>query len=1136
MHQYNEDLILSATDLAAFLGCRHRTALDMAAARGLRSRPKFDDPLIELLWKRGAEHEKAYVDELRADHDVIDLSDAHRDERCADTIAAMQRGVGIIVQGELRDGVWLGKPDILRRIDAPSAFGAWSYMVEDTKLATETKAGTILQLGLYTEMLALVQGARPETFVVRTPVATETYRVDDYAAYFRLIRKHMQDAVAKSPESLADENYPEPVDHCDICAWIRECRDRRRTDDHLSLVAGISRGQRRELESRDIPTLTALAELPASIGFKPTRGSVESYVRIREQARLQAKARTIPPPPPHQMLAVEAERGLCRLPEPSPGDLFLDLEGDPLAGDAGREYLFGLVDVSGTYHARWAFTDADERDGFEWVMDMIAERVREHPGMHVYHYAPYEQTAFKRLMGCYATRERELDAMLRESRFVDLYAVVRQSLQAGIDRYSIKSLEPLYGFPRDVDLREASKGLRAMEYALQAGIVSALPKGVLDTVEGYNKDDCVSTLKLRDWLESLREGTVKAGTEIPRPVATPAEAPPNVDAKAQQVESMRARLLDGLPPEKPDRTAEQQGRWLLAYLLDYHRREDKATWWDYFRLRELPPEDLFDERYAIAGMTFVERVDVIRHKKTQKPTGSVIDRYSYPAQEMEVDAKDELKLQSGEKWATVVAVDREARTIDVNKGPSRADQHPSEVFAFSYVPSDAMADALMRLGESVATDATGLDAAKSLLAGSPPRLVQGQFLRNSDESEVDFAVRIAGDLDRTVLAIQGPPGAGKTYCGSHIICELVRQGKKVGVTANSHSVIRNLLDAVAESAIERGEQVAIGHKANDDAEVTRHIQNFAGNVDTLAALTSGIVNVVGGTAWVWARPDFADTVDVLVVDEAGQMSLANVLAVSQAAKSVVLLGDPQQLEQPRKGSHPDGVGVSALQHLLGDHQTIPPDRGLFLPTTWRLEPGICAFTSEVFYERRLHPRSGLERQCLQEIEPLPLRGLVFSEIVHDGNRNYSEEEVDHVDQLIDRILHSGASWTDREGTVARITPDDILVVSPYNSQVNRLIHRLSPRGTRVGTVDKFQGREAPIVIYSMATSRPEDAPRGMEFLYSLNRLNVATSRAKCLAILVASPRLFDVECHSPRQMKLANALCRFRELATPITV
>jgi predicted RecB family nuclease len=1160
MRQQDSELILSATDLAGFLACRHRTALDMGAALGAHpAPPRYDDPLLRMLWQRGLDHEARYVDQLRAEgRTVVELRDAgDADVRVSATLQAMRDGADVIVQGALRDGPWFGYPDILQRVPTPSALGDWSYEVADTKLARETKAGTILQLGLYSKMLTTAQGVRAERFQVVTPVETETYRFDEYAAYFRLVLERMLAAVAMPHDALASAHYPEPVEHCAICRWARACRERRTLDDHLSLVAGITRLQRRELESRAVTTMTALAELPFPLDPEPRRGSHEAYERAGLQARLQvaSKGKT---PPLHELLGpVEPERGFCRLPEPTPGDLFLDLEGDPFVAEGGREYLFGFIRADGSYEARWAFTEPEERQGFEWAMDVIARAIAEHPTMRVYHYSPYEPAAFKRLMGRHATRENELDAMLRSGRFVDLYAVVRQGLRAGVERYSIKNLEPLYEFHRDVDLDLANLQLRELEKALETGATS-LPPEVARAVEGYNRDDCVSTLRLRDWLETLRAGLIATGTEVPRPALENGEPSAELDEKAKEVEALRARLLARLPADRAEHDDPQRARWILAYLLDYHRRENKATWWEYFRLSDLPVEEWYDERDAVAGLEFVERLGFKIGKKG-KPTRSVIDRYRYPPQEMEIDDGSKVRLDrkaTAELLASegkpttdaqgrevspievgkVVAVDRVARTIDIQKGPGRATLHPKAVFAFTFIGAQPMEQSLLRIGTAVADGGSQYPAARSLLERRPPRLCSGVFARPSHEDPTTYARRIAADLDRTTFAIQGPPGAGKTYCGAEMILELVGQGKRVGITANSHKVIRNLLDEVALHANRAGVPVALGHKCDDDDDVeSAGVREFGDNASALAALQGNETQVLGGTAWMWAREEFADSVDVLFVDEAGQMALANVIAVSQAAGSLVLLGDPQQLEQPMQGSHPEGVAVSALQHLLGDEATMPDDRGLFLEHTWRLAPKICEFTSEVFYERRLVSRPGLERQQLVGVADVPSAGLALLEVPHDGNRNASDEEAVIVADLVERLTRNGLHWTDGDGAARPITGPDILIVAPYNAQVTKLRERVDGTGARVGTVDKFQGQQAPVVIYTMATSSPEEAPRGMEFLYSLNRLNVATSRAKCLAIVVMSPRLLEVECRTPRQMRLANALCRFRELAVPLT-
>ena len=650
---YHDDgsFTLSATDLASFLGCRHRTALDMAVATGARKKPFVPaDPLLEALAQRGLEHERRHVDSL---HDVVDLSAGSISERRSRTRQAMRDGSNVIFQGALGDGPWMGYPDILQRIDTPSALGTWSYEVADTKLSLETRAGTILQLSLYSEMLAAAQDRRPERFHVITPDPVsprKTFRVDDYAAYFRFVRASLLATVAQDWEQVADGHYPEPVDQCTVCKWQQTCTGKRRADDHLSLVAGITRMQRRELEARSVSTLTSLARMAMPIAFTPRRGSRESFARVREQARLQADSRDRVPPL-FELLDVEKDRGLCRLPEPSPGDLFLDLEGDPLAAEGGREYLFGLVASDGSYRARWAFTGHDERLAFEWVMDEIAAAMAAHPDMHVYHYAPYEPAAFKRLMGSHATRERELDAMLRAGRFVDLYGVVRQGLRAGIERYSIKNLEPLYGFTRDVALADANRMLRVMELALMTNAANDVPAEVRAVVQGYNRDDCISTLRLRDWLEALRARRVADGAEIPRPVPGDDATPEKVDEKAQT----RGRIARAAAGRRAPGTAwsatpnsRVDGCWRTCstIIAAKRRRRGGST-----SVSASCPR----RSCSTSAKPWQAWRSVVEHVGTGGSDGSVIDRYTYPLQEMEIDPGDEVRLQDGKPFGKVVA-------------------------------------------------------------------------------------------------------------------------------------------------------------------------------------------------------------------------------------------------------------------------------------------------------------------------------------------------------------------------------------------------------------------------------------------------------------------------------------------------
>jgi uncharacterized protein len=355
------------------------------------------------------------------------------------------------------------------------------------------------------------------------------------------------------------------------------------------------------------------------------------------------------------------------------------------------------------------------------------------------------------------------------------------------------------------------------------------------------------------------------------------------------------------------------------------------------------------------------------------------------------------------------------------------------------------------------------------------------------------------------------------------------------VTATSHKVIGNALDKIHAAAIAAGVPIRIGQRhASEEPPTCQHARPLGSVAEARTAVLQDEVDVVGATAWHWSAADVESSVDVLFVDEAGQFALANAIAVAPAGRSLVLLGDPQQLEQPLQGSHPPGAERSALGHVLGDDAVIPEDRGLFLTDTWRLHPDLCAFTSEVFYEGRLESEASLAKQALAGIPPATGTGVRWSPLEHDGDRTESIEEARFIADLVRDLLDTQATWTDRKGATKLIRLDDIVIVAPYNAHVERISRTLADAGLatdRVGTVDKFQGQEAPISIYAMATSTPEEAPRGLEFLYSLNRLNVATSRARCAAIVVASPALVRVACRTPRQMRLASALCRLVEMA-----
>ncbi|HEY6569475.1 MAG TPA: TM0106 family RecB-like putative nuclease, partial [Candidatus Limnocylindrales bacterium] len=988
------------------------------------------------------------------------------------------------------------------------------------------------------------------------------------------------------------DTYPEPVEHCDVCRWAVMCKARRRADDDLSLVAGAGSRPRRALKARGIPTRRGLAGL--ELPMAPSLDGVgdAALERIREQARIQVESEDqgevlwelLPLDRDKDGVPVP-DRGLLVLPEPSDGDLFLDLEGDPFALDDGVDYLFGILEprlseegrwvaADGAwvprFHAIWSLDDdglvtwASEKAAFERTIDLVMDRWAQDPAMHVYHYAAYERTALGRLAQRHGTREEEVDRLLRGRVLVDLFRVVRQGIRAGVESYSIKRIEPLYALHREIELKDAGSSIVAFETWLELGPDAPVENGraILAGIEDYNRDDVVSNWRLRDWLEERRRDLeAQEGVVLPRPGSDDGAATEALTEREEAVAELSASLTVDEPgdPVLRAQSPEVAGRWLLAQLLSWHRREEKSSWWRYYDLMGRTDEELIAEREPLGGLVPLDAWPV---KK------SIYHRFSFPAQDYRIGEDTDIDDPRTKKSAgEVVAIDNLASTITIRRGPIlAAEALPRSIVPRGIVPSKELAESLLRTGQWVAAhglgevdpdspDAAGMAAVRAMLLRRPPSAGQGPGgpLKRAGESPLDAARRIVLSAPGGVLPIQGPPGSGKTYTGARMIVALAQQGKRVGVVANSHKVIGKVLDEVAIAAREAAVTVRIGQKPKTDQAPTHAAAEvLAANANVEEALRTHAVDVVGAVAWTWCRPEMArpePAVDVLVVDEAGQMSLANVLACAPAARMVVLLGDPQQLDQPTQGAHPPGAERSALSHLLADPAYVHPDRptitpaeGLFLDQTWRLHPDVCRFTSEAFYAGRLRPVEGLERQLVvggtgataTSAGLLSGTGLRYLPVPHAGNATDSAEEAAVIANLVADLLAAGTHWVDRAGVEHELRVSDVVIVAPYNAHVGAIERQCAEIGLPpvfAGTVDKFQGQEAPISIYAMGTSTPEEAPRGMEFLYSLNRLNVATSRARCVAAIVMSPALVRVACRTPRQMRLANGLCLAVEAA-----
>jgi predicted RecB family nuclease len=1113
-------LVVSPTDLTNFLACRHLTQLDLAVAVGDLTPPADDDEALAVLRERGLAHELAYVEGLRAEgRSIVEIGagDLRQGER--DTLAAMRAGVDVIYQATFFDGVWRGHADFLeKRTDRASALGDWSYDVADTKLARRVKVAALLQMATYAERLAVLQGRPPELLTVITGDGVRrSHRLTDCAAYARKVRRELLAALAGPVQS-----YPERVRHCPQCRWDAHCTARRRADDHVSLVAGMRRDQARALAEAGVPTLAALAAadpdtLPATI-------SASARDRLVRQARAQATQRASGVPT-YELLPAEPRRGLARLPEPSRGDLFLDLEGDPYVGDGGLEYLFGLCDSAGRFTGYWARTPAEEKRTFEQLIDHLIGAWADDPAMHVYHYAAYETLALRRLSARHNTRVDEVDRLLRGNRLVDLYAVVRQALRAGTESYSIKKLEAFYDPDARLgaDVTDAASSIVAFERWLATG-----DEQELVAIEKYNEMDCRSTLRLRDWLEERRSALVGSGVRVERPVDGEGRPSERAVAATRTTGRLYEQLTRSLPADRSLDDERQHATRLVADLLDWHRREARPEWWEYFRRLQLTDEQLVDDPAAVG------QLGPPRTVRTE-PT-AVVWRLEFPPQDtkLRVGESRYVDARTERPQGSVVAIDAERGWVELRRAVGQGRPDCPSLVPGGPLDDGVLRDALRRLAEWIGehgVDSPRLEhqAARDLLLRRPPHGALPGGLVRLGERPPEAVARLAGSMTGGVLAVQGPPGSGKTVTAAGTVLRLLAEGRRVGLCAFSHKAIAHLLDSVMAGAGEAGVTVRAVQKADGEdrcrSPLVRHVGSSRGVV---AAVAAGSVDLVAGTCWLFAREDMADAVDTLVVDEAGQLALANVLAVAGSARNLLLFGDPQQLAQPAKGDHPGGAGASALEHVLGGAATVPADLGVFLDRSWRMHPAVCRFVSEVGYEERLRSHDTCARQRIDAAGALNGSGIRWVPVEHSDNRAASTEEAAVVAALLAGLLRG--TWTDATGEKRPIGLADVLIVAPYNAHVGAL-RALLPAGARVGTVDRFQGQEAAVVLYSMATSSAEDAPRGIEFLYSLNRLNVAISRARALAAVVASGRLLDAAVRRPDELRMVNALCRFAETA-----
>lgn len=1014
-------------------------------------------------------------------------------------------GAALIFQATFFDGQWQGRADFLRRVDRPSALGDFSYEVIDTKLARYVKPETVHQLSLYSRLLGEAQGLQPElAHVILGDGAEQAIELERYAALARRVALRLTTATGEP----TPETYPEPVSHCGVCSMWQECADRVRDDDHLSLVARASRTRRERLIDIGIDTRTELAESDPDVDAR--RLGEDALDLLRNQAALQVSSERIGKPT-HRHLTPERARGYAALPARDAGDIYFDLEGDPFVGEGGVEYLWGWWSEPGGYEHRWAHEPADEKAALEAFVDRVLEQRQAHPDMHVFHYAPHERSKLRSLSVEYGTREAEVDVLLRLKVLVDLFEVVRHAIQVGEESYSLKSLERHHGFKRqEEEVLGGGGSILMYERWLEAD-----EPEMLKAIRAYNEDDCRSTASLHHWLleEMLPEAEAELGVdfaELAEPEPEEERTPPPWLAA---VEDLAERLLEDLPADPADDEPEQSRRRLLGHLILYHYRESKPEWWRHYDLRSMSTDDLIWERDAVGEVSrdlTVEPIDM---------GGSWGYTYIFPSQEFKLPVGKTVEDPIAEVSAQLREIEPGRLVLSRRKGDPAPE--PVAFVGPSPIGASALRDAVVEVAEAIADGSARETAVTRLLDRVPPDVPQ-DLLCEDVERLIDACL----ELGDGVLPIQGPPGTGKTYRAARMIVGALASGLRVGVTAQSHAAIQNVLREVEDVARDWPYAFNGVYRGSGYESAHGFVESKAG------AKVKDDHRLVAGTAWLFASSSMRETVDLLFVDEAGQYSLASAVAAGTAAEGIVLLGDPQQLPQVTQAEHPFGSGASALEHLLDGADTVEEGRGVLLTETWRMHPRITSWISERSYEGKLASKDDCANRRINSADAFEGAGLRTMAVDHVGRSQYSPEEATAIGGACRELLTDG-TYTDHTSTDRPLEPRDILVVAPYNMAVDAIAAEV-PDGVRVGTVDRFQGQEAPVVFYALTCSAGEDVPRGLDFLFDRNRMNVAISRAQALAVLVHSPRLLEADCPTLEAMELLDGICRFAEVAEPV--
>ena len=1060
----------------------------------------------ELRFKKGNIHEDNYLQLLKSKYKkVIDIKNLKisREEKFDKTISCMKEGYEIIRGGYLKKDKWIGEFDFLEiNKKLPSKFGNYSYEVLDTKNTSKAKTDHIIQIGMYTFLLESIQGVLPKIFtIVLKDMKKEVVQLNQVYEFFKINKEKYEHFVLNE----INKSTPQKCDFCLVCPWLDTCEKIWKDKDDLNQIGGMNKNYSKKLREQKIKTASILSRQDEEKKLEGLRSEISRKLII--QAKLQKEYEKTGKP----VFRIYEDnlnkiKGFNLLPRESKCDLFFDIESVPDYVVPGKlEYLFGFYYIENDkekFKPIWAHTKKEEKNNVLKFFDFTKKHFEKYPDAKIYHYASYEITALERLTSFHQVNMVEYDHYIILGKFVDLFRVTKQALLVSENSYSIKNLEKFYNFKRSGDLQ---KGDISQDYYTEW--MENKDQKLLDEIEEYNKQDCESTYQLRNWL-------LKVKPENTRWFLSSKEE--------MELRDNEIKMLEYQKKISNTQIENKSIKEIITSIIGYYNRENKPEWREYFDRKHLTDDELIDDPTCIGNMhIFGSQVQEKR---------SLIYTYKYEDQEFKIKAGKEATLANNldpeikDRAGSIISIDHDKKIVTIKRGTSQGRlQDNISIGPPPPFKTDKLEASTYKFIDSVIEKKNKYNALISILLKQNPKIKgikEGDKIIKTHDFTSEIP-KIISNLDNSYIYIQGPPGTGKTTQASNAIVELLKSNKKIGITANSHKVIHNLLDKIeniSSGVPFRG--LKMGRSTDEDTIYnSQHIKTSSNEKDFIDGLNSNNTLIYAGTKYHFSSSYYDSKLDYLFIDEAGQVSLADIIAIGSVAKNIVLIGDQLQLGQPIKGSHPGESGKSILDFLLEGKDTIPAHRGIFLNKTYRLNSKINEFISNNFYEDKLVTDVITDKRKISfdKKHIIKKEGVHHISMDHKDNIQKSIEE----GQVIKKILNEMIGLKYFDGAKDRkLTLEDFLIISPYNAQVNYLMSVL--KNAKVGTIDKFQGQEAAVTIISMTSSDSDILPRNKEFFFNRNRLNVAISRAQCVSIILFNPELLKTSPRSVEQIKLLN--------------